>query len=212
MLAGQLAHLGLGHLAQRKQRAAQLLLGQAEEKISLVLGAIGGPLQQPAPALLVKLDAGVVSGGQRIRANLLRDDQQLIELQMIVAEAARNRRAPGKILLDKRPHHIALETLLLIDHVVRNAERLGDAAGVVNIVERAAAALHRLGHALVAGQAALVPELHGQANDVVPFGAQHGRDGGGVHSARHGNGNGFWISIGNQHSASNSVTRPNAKS
>jgi hypothetical protein len=31
--------------------------------------------------------------------------------------------------------------------------------------------------------------LHGQADDVVAFGAQHGRDGGGVHTARHRYGN-----------------------
>ena len=34
---------------------------------------------------------------------------------------------------------------------------------------RAAASLHGLGHALVPSEAALVPELHRQADDVVPF-------------------------------------------
>ena len=68
---------------------------------------------------------------------------------------------------------------------------LGHAAGVVNVVERAAASLHRLGHALVSGQTALVPELHGQADDVVSVGAQHGRDGGRIHTARHGYGDGL---------------------
>ena len=110
---------------------------------------------------------------------------------MIVAEAAGDGRAPGKILLDERTNHVALEALLVIDHVVRDADLLGDAAGVVNIVERAAASLHGLGHALLAGEAALVPELHGQADDVVSLGAQHGRDGGRVHTARHGYGDGF---------------------
>ena len=40
------------------------------------------------------------------------------------------------------------------------------------------------------GQTALVPELHGQADDVVALGTQHGRDGGGVNSSRHGYGDG----------------------
>jgi hypothetical protein len=47
----------------------------------------------------------------------------------------------------------------------------------------------------VPGEAALVPELHGQADDVVAFGAQHRRDGGGVHTARHGYGNRVCIQL-----------------
>ena len=37
VLAGEFADFGLGHIAEREDRAAQLLLGQAEEKVSLVL-------------------------------------------------------------------------------------------------------------------------------------------------------------------------------
>jgi hypothetical protein len=54
VLAGQFAHLGLGHAAERKQGAAQLLLRQAKEEISLVFGFVGRTLQQPAVPLLVK--------------------------------------------------------------------------------------------------------------------------------------------------------------
>ena len=149
-----------------------------------------GRLSSQRPRFSIKLHLRVVARRQRIRANLLRDDQQLIELQMVVAKAARNGRASGKILLNERTHHIALKALLVIDHVVGDADGLGDAARVVNIIQRATASLHRLGHALMAGQAALVPELHGQANDFVALGAQHGRDGGGVNSTGHGDGNG----------------------
>ena len=109
---------------------------------------------------------------------------------MIVAQAARDGRASRKILLDERTHHVALEALLVIDHVIRDADGLGDAARVVHVVEGAAASLHRLRHALVPSQTALVPELHGQADDVVAFGAQHGRNGRGVNSSRHGDGDG----------------------
>ncbi len=109
-----------------------------------------------------------MTGSQGVGANLLGHNQQLIKLQVIVAKAARNGRASRKILLDERTHHVALEALLVIDHVIRDADGLGDAARVVHVVERAAASLHRLGHALVPGQPALVPELHGQADDIVP--------------------------------------------
>ncbi len=60
---------------------------------------------------------------------------------------------------------------------------LGHAAGVVDVVERAAASGDLLGHAFVSGEAALVPELHGQADDVVSLGAEHGCDSGGIDSA-----------------------------
>ncbi len=110
---------------------------------------------------------------------------------MIVAEAARDRRPPGQIFLNKWPHHVSLKPLLVIDHVIGDADLLRHAAGIVNIVERAAASLHGLGHALVSGETALVPELHGQADNGVAFGAQHGRHSGRVHTARHGYGDGF---------------------
>jgi len=40
----------------------------------------------------------------------------------------------------------------------------------------------------MAGEPPLVPELHGKADDLMPFRAQHGRDGRGVDSTGHGDG------------------------
>jgi hypothetical protein len=133
-----------------------------------------------------------MAGSYTLGADLARDHQKLIELEMIVAEAAGDGSAPGKILFHERADNLALETLLMIDYVIRNADVLGDAAGVVDIVERAAASLHGLRHAFVTGEASLVPELHGQADDGVSLGAKHGRDGGGIYTARHSYGNGLW--------------------
>ena len=48
VLAGEFAHLRLGHAAEREQSAAQLLLREAEEEVSLVFGFVGWALQQPA--------------------------------------------------------------------------------------------------------------------------------------------------------------------
>src|SRR5262249_44737386 len=155
VMTSELPHLGLGHVAQGKARAAELLLGKTEEEISLVLGQVGGATQEPAIALGIEFAAGVVPGGQQIGADLARRDQQLIEFEMVVAQAARNRRATGEILLHERPHHIALEPLLVIDHIVRNAQFLGYAAGIVDIVNRAAASLYMLRHAFTSSQAAL---------------------------------------------------------
>ena len=68
---------------------------------------------------------------------------------MVVAQAARDRGSSREIFLDEGLHDVALKAVFVIDDVIRDAERLGDTARVVNIVERAAAALHRLGHAFV---------------------------------------------------------------
>src|SRR5208283_3640461 len=106
-------------------------------------------------------------------------DQELVELEVVVAQAARNRRAARKILFNKRPHHLAFEALLLIYHVIRNPDAFSHAARIVDVVEGAAAPSDLLRHSPVTRQSALVPQLHGQADNVVSFGTQHGRDGGG---------------------------------
>ena len=134
-----------------------------------------------------------MAAGQCLRADLTRHDEQLIELKMVIAQAARNRRPAGKIIFNKRLHDFTLESLLVIDHVVRNTDRLGDPPSIVNVVQRAAATLHRLRHAGMTNEPPLVPQLHGQADDVMSLGAQHSCHGRGIDSARHSNGNGLRI-------------------
>jgi len=65
----------------------------------------------------------------------------------------------------------------VIDHVVRNADGFSHSSRIVHIVDGATTPLHRLRHALVVGQATLVPELHGEPHNLVSLRAQHGRDG-----------------------------------
>jgi hypothetical protein len=127
-----------------------------------------------------------VSGCNALSANLLSHNQKLIKLQVIIAEAARDGSPSGKVLLDEWTNHVALEAILMIDDVVRDAEMLSDAAGIVDVVEGAAASGDLLGHAFVSSKTALVPELHGEADEVVALGAEHGCDGGGIYTARHG--------------------------
>src|SRR5664279_912873 len=128
---------------------------------------------------------------------------------MVIAQAARDRRAPGKILRDKWAYHIVLEAILLIDDVIWNAERLSHATRVVNVIDGAAAPLHGLGHALVTGQSALVPQLKRESDDVVALLAQQCRDGGGVHSSRHGHGYGLVLVSQNQIQCSSSKSATN---
>ena len=138
----------------------------------------------------------VVAGGDAAGADGARGLQQLIELEMVVAERAGNRRAPGEILADERPDHILLEALFLVDDVVGNAEVLGHAARVVHVIERTAAAgLGRVGNAVLAGQAGLVPELQREADDVCAIvgavaAGEDRRYRRGVNSSGHGYGDG----------------------
>ena len=78
---------------------------------------------------------------------------------------------------------------------------LGDVAGVVDVVERAAAAGGAaFGHEF--RQSALIPELHGEADDGLALALQHSRDDGAIHSAGHGYGDRWaWTDdsvVGNQ--------------
>jgi hypothetical protein len=120
---------------ERKERVRQLLLRQAEEKVGLILGQIGGALENPALARGIELVHRIVAGGDAARADALRGLQKLVELQVVVAERAGNRRAPGQVLGDKGPDDVGFEALLLVDDVIGNAQVLGDAAGVVHIVQ-----------------------------------------------------------------------------
>ena len=116
----------------------------------------------------VVLVDGVVPGGDAAGADGARGLEQLVELEVVVAERARDRRASGEVLADEGPHNVLLEALFLVDDVVGDAEVLGDASCVVDIVERAAAAgLGSVGYPVLAGEARLIPELQGQPDDAL---------------------------------------------
>src|SRR6185369_2933108 len=59
--AGDLAHLRLRHLAEGEERVAELLLGELEEEIRLVLGAVDG-LAQLERAVAGAVDPRVMPG------------------------------------------------------------------------------------------------------------------------------------------------------
>src|SRR5438477_42866 len=102
----------------------------------------GGNAQALALSNRELVHACVLAGRQQICPNLPRGDQQLIKLQVVIAEAAWNGRATGKILIHKWTNYVLLKTLLVIYHIIWNAEALGYPACIVNILDRAAASLH----------------------------------------------------------------------
>ena len=184
---GEIAHFGLRHRAEREEGAGELVLREAEEEIGLVLAVIDATAHLPAAAGGVEGDAGVVAGGDALGADAVGHVEKLVELDEVVAEGAGDGRAAGEVLVDEGLDDLALEALFEVDDVVGNAELLGDAAGVVDVVERAAASgCAALGNEI--GQAALVPQLHGQADDAAALAVQQTGDGGAVDAAGHGDG------------------------
>ena len=135
----------------------ELILGKAEKEVGLIFASVGRPRKNPAVTALVEVVAGIVAGGDFCGTYLPGSQQELIELEVIVAERTGDRSPAGQILADKGLDDISLETILLVDQVIRDVQPVGDAAGVVNIVDRATAALHGLRHAFVAGKTALIP-------------------------------------------------------
>ena len=199
MPACHFADFRLGEAAEREEGAGELGLGEAEEEVGLVLGEIGGALEDPALAGGVVLVDGVVAGGDAIGADGAGGLDECVELEVVVAERAGDGRAAVEILRDEGADDVLLEAGLLVDDVVGDAEVLGDAAGVVDVIQRAAAAgLGCIGNAVLAGQAGLVPELEGEADDralriggAVVLVGEHGRNRRGVDSSGHGYGDGF---------------------
>jgi len=175
-LASHFADLGFGELAEREKGAGKLLLGETEEEVRLILCQVGGPLENPALAGGVVFIDRVVAGGDAACADGAGRLDERVELEVVVAERAGNGRASVEILVDEGTNDVALEAVLLVDDVVRNSQVLGYAAGVVYVIQRTAAAgLGSVWNAVPSGEAGLVPELKGEADDCVSTLGEHGR-------------------------------------
>ena len=138
---------------------SQLPLRQSKQKIRLILGEIHGAQKIVPARLRVPLDASVVACGNARCADLPCRHLQLIEFHVIVAKRARNRGTARQIILHEWAHDGLLEAPFEIDDVMGNADMLGNAPGVIDVVKRTAA----LRRGCARGEfrkAALVPELH----------------------------------------------------
>ena len=102
-----------------------------------------------------------MAGRQHVGAELLGGVEQVVELDLLVAGDARDRRLAGGVAVGEAVDDGRGKAALVVEHVVRNAERVGNPAGVVDVLAGAAAAL-------AAGGVAVIVELQGDADDVVP--------------------------------------------
>jgi hypothetical protein len=120
-----------------------------------------------------------VTGRGHVGAKLARRDQQVVKLDRHIALDARNRRLAVDVTLGEAVDHSLLESCLVIENVMRNADALRDAAGIVDVLARAtgALAMHRC---------AVVVELQRHADHVVAFRLEQGSRHRRVDAAGHG--------------------------
>ncbi len=154
----------LGHVAERKAQIIELFTRGREQEIALVTVGVGGA-DQRARSIGEAARSNIVPGGERGGAELAGGRKQIAKLDRAVALDAGHRRLARCIAVGKIVDHRLAKAVLVIQHVMRDADPLGDVAGVVDVLPGAAGAL------AVSGRAMIV-ELQGDADDVVTFGLQ----------------------------------------
>jgi hypothetical protein len=82
-----------------------------------------------------------MAGGEHVRAEFARGLEQVAELDRAVAFDAGDRRLAGEIAVGEVLDHGLAEAGFVVEHVMRDADHLGDAAGVVDVLAGAARAL-----------------------------------------------------------------------
>jgi len=167
----------LGQAAKGEDGAGQLLLPQAEEEIGLVLAFINGA-QESGTAFSLMFDAGVMAGGDVGRAERAGLGQEIAKLELFVAHDTRVGGASGAVFAGEVIDDHFLKLIRLVDDIVGNAERVGDATRIG----------HGLGAAafiLSARDAILGPDLHGDADHIVALLLEEVGRNGGIDAAAH---------------------------
>ena len=91
------------------------------------------------------------------------------KLQTAVARNARNGGFAVEVTRNKRLHYIVFELAFEVQNVKRKAQLLCYSAGVVNVIERTAARWKRVTVFVHTDAAALIPQLHREADEFVPL-------------------------------------------
>src|SRR3982751_1259695 len=136
----KLAHASLRQRAERKAQHVELLARGREQEIALVTVAVVRTEKRAAAVRRTAVNH-VVPGGQDAAAKLARGIEQISELDGPVALDARDRRLARRIALGEAVDHRFLEARLVVEHVMRNAEPLGDHPRVMDVAPGAARAL-----------------------------------------------------------------------
>ena len=159
-----------------KRRKSSCALRGGEEEVGLVALAVDRTVE-PAAAI-DELALHVVAGRQHIGAEVLGDCHQVDELHRLVAGDARHRRLALLIGVGEGLDHRVAEALLVVEDVVRDVQRGGDAAGIVDVLAGAAGAL-------AMGRLAMVVELERDADDVIALAGEEAGNHRGIDATGH---------------------------
>ncbi|TWG78706.1 hypothetical protein L602_000900000100 [Cupriavidus gilardii J11] len=173
-LGGDLAHTGLRHFAQRKQRARQLRLVQPMQEVALVLGVIER-LEQFEAAIAAAPHARIVAGGDALGTERHRVVQKRLELDLGIAQHVGVRRAAGRILAQEVGEYAVLVLGREIDRLHVDADQVGHRHHIEPVLARRA----------VLAVVVVFPVLHEQADDFVALLLQQPRGHRRIHAARH---------------------------
>src|SRR3546814_9908683 len=75
-----------------------------------------------------------MAGGQRGGAEIAGGVEQVAELHPLIAAHARDGRRPGEVGVDEIVHYVGAEAVLVIEHVMRDADPVGDPARIVDVL------------------------------------------------------------------------------
>ena len=166
--------------AQRKPQEIQLFLRGGEQEIALVFCVVDCAVEFGGPIVfLVAVHAlHVVAGHHAVGAEIVRDAEQVAEFDGLIAAHARDGCFAAHVAVGEIVDHRLAEIAFVIQDVVREAARIGHAAGIVDVLAGAA------GFGFRGGRAVIV-ELQRYADDVVAVLVQQARGDGGIDPARH---------------------------
>ncbi len=133
---GDAAYLGLGQFAHRKQGARELGLVESMQKVALVFRGVKATQQLEAVHSLA--DAGVVAGGDVLRAKPHRVIQEGLELDLGVAEDIGVGGTPGGVFAKKFGEYAILVFGGEIHRLDVDSDQVGDADGVKPVLTRRA--------------------------------------------------------------------------
>ena len=128
--------------------------------------------------MLVLAADDIMARRQQIGAEVVCGGVQIGEFHVLVAGHARDRGFAGDVGSGEGLDHLLTKALLVIEHIMRNAEPRGDVPRIVDVLPRAA-------RALAMRRFAVVVELHRDADDVVALESEHRRHDGRIDPARH---------------------------
>ena len=158
----------------------KLLLGQKVQHIALILGFVFCLLQQPALALGIVLDPGIVPGDDQIAPQNLRPVIEFGKFHVFVAVNAGIRRSPMLIGADKAVNDLFGEVLGKVKNMELHAQLAAHAAGILGIVGGAAG----LSAAAILDLPGVQLHIHAHAFEALP---EHQRCGNaGIYAAAHG--------------------------